>query len=153
MAIFVLGTQCLLDIAKKDGNKAQQWYDALAGRGVHFGDVCISAFSVAVVRFFFDDNPPSTPADRQLKTNVNHLIDLFKTAGAVIGCSTEAIYYWADNLGNGVQYDQPPPAKDIGVETLLLATLTVAHPSTQYTLVDRRQAVHQQLNITVHDPY
>jgi hypothetical protein len=153
MATYVLGTQCLLDIAKKDGNKAQLWYEALAAQGVYFGDVCISAFSVALIRFHFDDKPPSTPGDRQLQSNVNHLIDQFKTAGAVIGCSPDALYYWADNLGQGVQYDQPPPAHDVGAEAIVLATIAVAPLSAQYTLVDRRQAVHQQLTITVHDPY
>jgi hypothetical protein len=87
MAIYLLGTRCLFDIAKNDGNKAQQWYDDLAKRNLHFGDVLISAFSVALVRFHFDDNPPADPATRQLQANVNYLIDQFKVADAVVGCS------------------------------------------------------------------
>jgi hypothetical protein len=153
MAIFILGTQCLLDIAKQDGNKAQQWYAGLAARNLLLGDVCISAFSVAQLRFFFDDNPPTTPADRQLQTNVNLLIDQFKLAGAVLGCSVEAVDYWAEKLGNGCQYDQPPPAKNIEIEALVIATVATAHPGIQYILVNRRQAIHQQLNISVLDPY
>lgn len=150
---YVLGTQCLLDIAKQDGNKAHLWYEALAAQGIYFGEVCISAFSVALIRFLFDDNPPRTPGDRQLQFNVTHLIDEFKTAGAVIGCSPDAVFYWAANLGQGVQYDQPPPARDIGSEALVLATIAVAPAGSQYVLVDRRQSVHKQITISVLDPY
>jgi len=153
MAMYVLGTQCLLDIAKKDGNPAQRWFEGLAARNIHLGDVCISAISVVFLRFYFDDHPPQSPATRQLQTNLNLLIDQFKTAGAVLGCSREAVYYWADTLGNNVQYDQPPPARAIDIEALVLATVAVPPPGRQYTLVDRAQAVHQQLSIAVHDPY
>lgn len=154
MAVFLLGTQCLLDIAKHDGNKAQQWYEGLQKQGLHFGDVRISAFSVALIRFLFDSKPPSTPNERQLQINVNLLIERFKNAGAVVGCTAEAVYYWADNLGDAVQYDQPPPAREIGAEALVIATVAVSqHPSLQYTLVDRGQALHQALSIPVYDPY
>ena len=153
MATYVLGTRCLLDIARNDRNRAQLWYESLAAQGVHFGDVCISAFSVALIRFFFDENPPQLPGDRQLQVNVNHLIAQFKTAGAVLDCSAEAVYYWANNLGQGVQYDQPAPSRDIGAEALILATIAVAPLSAQYTLVDRRQPVHLTMTINVHDPY
>jgi len=153
MAIYVLGTQCLLDIAKKDGNRAQIWFDGMAARNQHFGDVTISAYSVALVQFLFEDHPPVTLADRQLKINVDLLIDQFKITHAVLDCSKEAIYYWAHNLGRGIQYDQPPPAIEIGAEALVLATVATPPPGVQYTLVDRRQTVHQQLALSVHDPY
>jgi hypothetical protein len=152
MATYVLGTRCLLDIAKKDGNKAQLWYEGLAAQGVHFGDVCISAFSVALIRFLFDDHPPVTPGDRQLQVN-NRLIDQFKTADAVLGCSQDAVYYWAENLGEGLEYDQPPPSRKIGSEALVLATVATAPRSAQYRLVDRLQSIHSQLIISVFDPY
>jgi len=64
-------------------------------------------------------------------------VDLFKTAGAVIDCSRASVYYWANNLGSGVKYDRLPPARDIGVEALVIASVAVANALRQFTLVDR----------------
>jgi hypothetical protein len=153
MTIYVLGTQCLLDIAKNDGNEAHRWFERLASQGVHVSDLRISACSIALLRFHFDDNPPRTPGDHQLQVNLNRLITRFKNAHAVLGCSMESICYWADNLGDSITYDRPPPRKLIGVEALVLATVATGDPVNPYTLVDRHQTIHQQLNIATFDPY
>lgn len=152
MAIYILGTQCLLDIAKKDGNKAQQWFEALAGQGIQFGDVCISALSIAQLRFFFDKHPPATPGDRQLQANVALLTAQFETADAVIGLSVAAAKYWAHSIGENLIYHHPRQ-RPMGTEALVLATVAVGHQGTSCTLADRLQPVHTQLGITVHDPY
>jgi hypothetical protein len=155
MTIYLLGTQCLLDIAKKDGNKAEQWYKSLATQGLYLGsDVYISAFSVVQLRFFFVNHPPVTAGDRTLISNVEKLIRKFKNAGGVLGCPAEAAYYWAERLGEHVTYDQPqPPRKLPAEEAVVLATAAVNNGGNSCVLVDRRQQIHQTLNIRVHDPY
>jgi hypothetical protein len=154
MTIYLLGTQCLFDIAKKDGNEAEVWYNSLALRGLYLGDVRISAFSVAYLRFYFDQHPSLTRGDRQLKKNVEALIDKFKNAGAVMGCPPQAAYYWAERLGYTVTYDRPPPPREIPFEEVIVVATAAASPNgNSYVLVDRRQTVHEDLKIPVHDPY
>jgi hypothetical protein len=155
MKTYLIGTQCLLDIAKKDGNKASQWYDSLASQGLYLGThVLISAFSVAQLRFFFHKHPAITPGDWSLIRNVNKVIRIFENAGGVLGCPAEAAYYWAETLGPSVTYNRPPPPRALPAEeAIVVATAAVHNGGHSYVLVDREQEIHQVLRIAVHDPY
>ena len=155
MKTYLIGTQCLLDNAKNDGNKARHWYDSLASKGLYLGThVLISAFSVAQLRFFFQKHPAITAGDRSLIRNVNKFIRKFENAGGVLGCPAEAAYYWADTLGPSVTYHQPPPPRALPAEeAIVVATAAVQNGGHSYVLVDREQQIHQALQISVHDPY
>jgi hypothetical protein len=153
MEILILGTQCLYDIAKRDGNAAHQWYVRQELTGVHFGDICISAFSIAQVIMSFANNPPSTPNEKSLEFNLHSLINDFETADAVIGCSPAAARYWAEYLPAPVMYDNPPPPYAVGTEAIVIATVAAGHEGIPCRLVDRLQLIHQSLNLKVLDPH
>lgn len=150
--ILILGTQCLVDVAKGDGNPAHAWYDLQEQKGVQFGDICISAFSIAQMKFFFAKNPPGDADEKALEANLNSLFSDFETAGAVIGCSPAAANYWADFLDEVVIYDLPSP-HEVGTEAIVIATVAAGHEGIPCRLVDLLQPIHKQLNISVYDPY
>jgi hypothetical protein len=155
MKFYLLGTQCLFDIAKDDGNKARRWYNSLATRGLYLGsDVRISAFSVAQLTFHFKKTPAITAGDLSVIANVKRLIRKFENAGAVLGCPAEAAYYWAERLGEVVTYDQPPPPRELPAEeAIVVATAAVTNGGYDCVLVDHLQQIHKTLHIAVHDPY
>jgi hypothetical protein len=153
MPPYLLSTRCLYNIALQNKNKAQLWFESLVHQGLHFGDFCISAFSIPQIRFYFDHFPPQKPGDRQVQANFYKLVTQFSNAQAIIGCPPEAALYWANTLGEDVMYDEPPPPWDIGTEVLVLATAAVMHNGTRYTLVEREQPLHRKLKLLIHDPY
>ena len=155
MATFLLGTACLLDIARREG-PAYDWYRGLEEQeGIFYPEVVISAFSVVCLQTQFAEEPPQTPRESVLKANVDTLISQFRLADAIVGADPDVIQYWAENLNYDISYPSPGyPEDKLGFEEkLVLATAVVGNEGRGYILVDRRRDVHADLPLLLHDPY
>jgi hypothetical protein len=158
--IYLLWTQCFLDIARRNRNPAQAWFAEQERNGVRFGAICISPITIALARYEFKIDPPATVAAVTFVKNVNVLIQRFTNAGAIREFSADAAEFWADRiLGTVVTYEYPgrrglPPRQvPIGPEAMVIATAGAGSRGVPFTLVDRKQAIHSSLHIDVHDPY
>jgi hypothetical protein len=158
--IYLLGTQCFLDIAKRNKNPAQLWFAEQERKGVRFGAICISPITIALARYEFKADPPASIAAVTFAKNVNVLIQQFTAASAIADFSADAADFWVDRiLGNVVTYESsgrrnlPPRQVPIGPEAMVVATAGAGKRGVPFTLVDRKQAVHSRLRIDVLDPY
>ena len=156
MAYHLLGTGCLLDIARLNQGPAHRWYlSRAAQQGLFPDDIVISAFSVAQIEAHFRANPPETPAESQLEENVSRLIKQFALDDAIVGASPSVIEYWSRHLNFAIPYPtQKFPDDMLGFEEkLVLATAKKGNEGRGYILVDYKRDIHDQLQLLVHDPY
>ena len=155
MATFLLGTACVVDIARGEG-PAYEWYRALeAQEGLFVPNVEISAFSAAAIELQYAAEPPQTTRESTLKQNVAALISQFRIDNAIVGATPEVIEYWSKYLNYDIPYPLPDfPDELLGFEEkLVLATAKAGNEGRGYILVDRKRPVHDELELLVHDPY
>ena len=155
MATFLLGTACLLDIARHEG-RAYDWYRGLeAQEGIFAANVEISAFSVACIELQYAAEPPQSTRESTLRQNVGILIHQFRIEDAIVGATPEVIEYWIKYLNYDIPYPSPGyPDDTLGFEEkLVLATAKVGNDGRGYILVDRTRPIHAELELLVHDPY
>jgi hypothetical protein len=156
VAYYLLGTGCLLDIARYNHGPAHKWFLSRAAQhGLFPDDVVISAFSVAQIEALFRANPPSTPAESQLAENAFQLIKQFALDDAIVGATKNVIDYWSRHLNFPIPYPTPKYPDDmLGFEEkLVLATAKEGNEGRGYILVDHKRDIHDQLGLLVHDPY
>ena len=155
MAKYLLGTACLLDIARNEG-RAYDWYHGLEEQeGIFSADVEISAFSIACIELHYVEEPPQSARESTLKQNVWILINQFRIEDAIVGATPDVIEYWSRYLNHNILYPSPEyPDDTLGFEEkLVLATAKVGNDGRGYILVDRKRDVHAELELLVHDPY
>jgi hypothetical protein len=155
VATYLLGTACLVDIARGEG-AAYEWYRGLeAQEGLFAPNVEISAFSVAAIELQFEAEPPRTPRESTLKQNLVALVSQFRIDGAIVGAAPDVIEYWSQRLNYDIPYPEPGFPDDVlgFEEKLVLATAKVGNEGRGYILVDRKRPVHDDLELLVHDPY
>lgn len=155
MATYLLGTACLLDIARNEG-PAYDWYRGLeAQEGIFAANVEISAFSVACIELQYAEAPPQSMRESVLKQNVGILINQFRMEDAIVGTAPDVVEYWSRYLNGDIPYPSPGYPDDVlgFEEKLVLATAKVGNEGRGYILVDRWRRVHEELELIVHDPY
>lgn len=156
MARYLLGTQCLMDVALLNDGAAHRWFSGRSAQpGLFVGDVAISAFSVAAIRAFFRQRPPTSVETKQHESNLGRLIRQFEVADAVEGASPAAVFFWDSQAQVALTYDVPGHGqRALGFEEkFVLATALKGNHGRGFILVDRAQAVHHALGVTVYDPY
>ncbi len=155
MATYLLGTACLLDIARYEG-PAYDWYRGLEQQeGIFPPNVEISAFSVACIELQYAAEPPQSTRESTLKENVGILIKQFRIESAIVGATPDVIEYWTQYLNYDLSYPSPGyPDDTLGFEEkFVLATAKVGNEGRGYILVDRKRPIHAELELLVHDPY
>ena len=103
MATYLLGTACLVDIARGEG-PAYEWYRGLEEQeGLFVPNVEISAFSVAAIELQYAAEPPTTTRESTLTQNLVGLITAFRIASALVGATPSVGVDWRQSL----TYDSP----------------------------------------------
>jgi hypothetical protein len=155
VATYLLGTACLVDIARGEG-PAYEWYRGLEEQeGLFAPNIEISAFSVAAIELQFATEPPATTRESTLRQNLVGLISQFRIDDAIVGATPAVIEYWTQYLNYAIPYPSPGFPDDVlgFEEKLVLATAKAGNDGRGYILVDRKRPVHDELELLVHDPY
>jgi hypothetical protein len=154
---FLLGSECLLELARGVDNPQRRWLRASRVRGIVLPDLAISAMSPALIARTFRMREQSAgtldATMLDLRERCELMIQEHRIRGTILPVSDEAVSRWRlmDSLElryrrrDGTDYP-------MGIEEqLVLATAMAAH----LTLVDRRQPAHAVLappGLLIEDP-
>ena len=156
MARYLLGTQCLVDIAKQDGLPAQRWLEAAGRRGIHLSDVYISAVTPMILTRAFK-RAAQTPAHQAIRQACEHLVRRYAQAGQVVPVTREIADRWGDLIDYDLPYTNASGETKLfdSHEKLVMATAIEGVDGRPFTLVSRRHDAHrilQPLGLQLEDP-
>jgi hypothetical protein len=148
---YLLGTQIIIDVARGTDNPAARWLRGMDGVILN-RDIKVSTMSWASIEIEFQSSL-RTPGPRS-----STLVVKYRTLKCVLPLSDEAVKIWVDHLQDNMDYaDADGRMHRVGFEEkLILATAIAGFQDVPITLVARREAAHQQLQILglkVEDPY
>jgi predicted nucleic acid-binding protein len=153
MRRYLLGVQCLLDIAKHADLPAERWMESAEARGIDMNDIYISAASPMILLSALDKAPASGYI-QQLRENVETIVQRFVDRKLIAPVTKEIADRWGKILPQPLTYND-----DAGVthkytfhEKLILATALEGIEGRPFVLVDRRQEAHRELNLDLEDP-
>lgn len=172
MPQYLLATQTLVDIAKRDGNAAIKWIEEAHLRDpmVDEADVFISAVTPALLTRVFRLEP-RTAEHVSIRQACEALIDRFVQAGQVADVTKGIADTWAELMPIALEYEKridaerarqegTPPTPPLGHyslgEKLVFATAMKGTEGRPYILVTRRQPAHDALigmGLEIEDPY
>ena len=151
MARYLLGNQCLVDIAKMRGLPPERWFATLEERGIDSRDVRISAvtpmFLDAVLR---EEEGAQALHAVALRKNCEKLIGRLLKSSEAVPVTKEVADLWGVLRGT-------KDLQEYRTEALLVwATAIEGLDGRPFVLVDKREAVHahlERLGLSLEDPY
>lgn len=164
MPRYLIGTNCLVEIAKGTKRPPQLWLDNAVHRLIDQTDIYISAVTPMIlnVAFEFQKREASDAARSlqlaQLHSNVTTLVDRFVAMSLVAPVTKEIADTWGEllPLELGFQNAKGRPDRYNFQEKLVLATAIRGINGRPFTLLERRDSAHQALEsrgLVVEDPY
>lgn len=163
MPQYLLATQTLVDIAKRDGNAAITWIEQghLRDPFVDDADVFISAITPGLLTTLFR-RAPRTAENVSVRQACEAVIDRFVQSGQVVDVTKVIADTWAELMPMTLEYEKQgtplPGARgsySLG-ERLVFATAIKGTEGRPYYLVTRRQPAHDALigiGLEIEDPY
>lgn len=148
MPQYLLSTQALLDIAARDGNAAQRWFEEadLRDPPVYSDDIFISAISPAIVNLLIGSMAPS--ADREaLRLSSLALIERFIGRQQVVDITKGIADTWATLVPIRLTYTTAAGRQGdyANSEKLVFATAIAGTEGRPFVLVTSRQPAHAEL--------
>jgi predicted nucleic acid-binding protein len=164
MPRYLLGTQSVIDAAKRLGRPPEHWMHTAATRGIYEDDVVISAVTAVNLQMGLNVAlaKATTTAEKfrldAIKKNAEELIDRFVRGGHVIPVTKEIADRWGELLDYDLFFktEDGRGAKYKFDEKLVFATAIVGAAGIPFILVDKHQAAHDDLaalGLLVEDPY
>lgn len=159
MARYLLGSQCLVDFAKRLDLPPERWLLTAADRSIDARDIYISAVTPMIIGAAFD-KALQTPELECLRSNVDTLIERYVARDLVAPVTKSIADLWGKLLvlttpltyvsgaGKAEEYHFH--------EKLVFATAIEGMSGRPFILVERRQKAHDTLaplGIVVEDPY
>lgn len=157
MPRYLLGSQCVLDIAKRIGCPPEQWFLATDKRGINARDVYISAVTPMILASAFA-RVEQTPDIAAIRANSDKLITRFDRAGRIAPVTKEIADRWGELLEFDLTYETADGETKLYRfhQKLVLATAIEGLDGRPFTLVDKRQKAHQDLEslgLVLEDPH
>ena len=105
MPQYLLATQTLVDVAKRDGNSAVRWIEEghLKDPSIDDADVYISAVTPGLLRNLFRREPASAEIAAHREA-CDALIDRFVQAGQVVDVTKSIADTWADLMSMTLEF-------------------------------------------------
>lgn len=156
MPRYLLGTQCFVDIAAGAGLPPQRWLESLDRGKVPARDVTISAVMPMILASAFTG--ALTPYQVALRQSCDDLIRRFVLGKRVVPVTKEIGDRWGILLDFHLTYvtrDNQIAEYDFR-ERLVMATAIEGIDGIPFTLVDKRQPAHTDLEpigLQLADPY
>ncbi len=157
MPRYLLSSQALLDIARKQGKPAEKWLEKVALAGVDARDVCISAVAPMNVLGFIGLQAAGARADRALSKTLpawrdlednfrNYVLDL-AADDRIVPMDHHVADRWGILLDSEIRYsDSAGGSYAIGsAEKLEIATAMIGRNGIPFIYVTERQEAHDDL--------
>ena len=155
MARYLLSSNAVLDIVRKQGKPAQRWLEAVTAAGTDARDVCISAVVPMNVLGLLEMKiaearagaSKSLPALRDLEENFrNYVLDL-AADDRIVPMDHHIAERWGILLNSEITYvDAEGRPYSIGsAEKLEIATAIVGRHGIPFVYVTQKQAAHADL--------
>src|SRR5580658_4430930 len=143
MPHYLLGSQCLLDIAKGIGQPPQVWLQSAGERGIDGADIYISAVTPMILAATFDAAAQS-PVNQRLRDNAERLVQRYVQQNQVAPVTKEIADQWGKLLPLDLTHGESSGIVKLYryPEKLVFATAIVGIGGRAFTLVDRRQQAH-----------
>ncbi|HYL76640.1 MAG TPA: hypothetical protein VEU96_20670 [Bryobacteraceae bacterium] len=157
MAWYLLGSQCLIDIAKRIDLPPERWLAAAGERGIDGKEIYISAVTPMILASAFE-RAHQNAALQALRENTEILITRLARSGQVAPVTMDIADRWGKLLKLTLEYIASPghtkPYHD--PERLVLATAIEGLLGRPFVLVEKRQPAHgalASLGLVLEDPY
>ncbi len=166
MTPFLLSSQTVLDIAKKQNLPAERWLEAATSRGIYEEDICISAVvpmtvmhtieqQIAIARKSRSTIEPTVASLGIVKTNAQRFITAFHASDRIVPMDHLIAGRWGDLLNMELVFtDEHGVTYEVGSsEKIELATASVGRDGLPFVYVDRAQITHSTIpNLDVECP-
>ena len=159
MPQYLLSTQTIVDIAKRDGSAPEQWlaHARQSDQQIDEADIFISAVSHAQIKRLIERLPPD--ADREaLRQAVEAFVQRMDDLGQIVPVTKGIADTWGLLLGMSLTYTNSQNAEGqfSSGERLVMATAIKGTAGRPYVLVARNQAAYttlQAVGLVLEDPY
>jgi hypothetical protein len=159
MARYLLGSQCLVDVAKRVGLAPEIWLTKAGDRGIDARDVYISAVSPMIIEAAFR-GAPRTPELQRLRDNVDMLTQRYVAGGLVAPITKNIADLWGKLLVLDTDLTYVNSAGKTELynfhEKLVFATAIEGISGRPFILVERHQKAHDTLaplGLVLEDPF
>jgi hypothetical protein len=154
MPRYLLGSQCVVDIAKRIQLAPERWLLGASERGIDGRDIYISAITPTILSRALRDDPAMAP----LRRNLEVLIDRYVQARQVAPVTKRIADKWDEILDLSLDYvDKKNATKPYSSrERMVLATAIEGLDGRPFLLVERHQPAHDVLQahgLELTDPY
>jgi predicted nucleic acid-binding protein len=156
VARYLLSSQSLLDIARRQGRPAEKWLESATEQGVDARDVCISAVApmnvlglvqAEIAKAAASRTPSALLAWRTLEDNIrNYVLDL-AADDRIVPMDHHIAERWGILLDCEIQYIDPAgvPYAIGSAEKLEIATAMIGRHGIPFIYVAEKQDVHATL--------
>lgn len=152
MSAYLLSSQSILDIAKRQNLPAESWLEASAGRGIFEADICISCVTPMTILHSIQMNvskarvakDPKLIEYTHLLQNAQILLAKFDQDDRIVPMDSLVATLWGDLLDLRITYANPAgePYDITSAEKVELATAAVGRNGHGFIYVDKHQAAH-----------
>ncbi|MEL7519040.1 MAG: hypothetical protein AAFN48_08810 [Pseudomonadota bacterium] len=166
MPRYLLTTQTLINLARKQNLAAERWVEGATGRGVFSDDLYISAVTRPRIDLIVQDYlqkiaDGTAPEDltedyvRRLAENASKLCDIFEAAGRILSANEAVLTRWVSllndtKLGRGKGKAFAPLSS---IERLEIATAAAGHNGKTYILLGKNEPHLKRINgLQIEDP-
>lgn len=154
MARYLLGSQCVVDIAKRIRLAPERWFDGAGARGIDGRDIYLSAITPTILSRALRGNSKTKPLQKSLEV----LIDRFVQLRQVAPVTKRIADKWDEIVDLPLEYVN---AKGVtkpysSLERMVLATAIEGLDGRPFLLVERHQPAHDVLKaygLELTDPY
>lgn len=155
MPRYLLGSQCLVDIAKRSALPPELWLNGADDRGIDGRDIYISAVTPMIVARGLKEDDPNFAG---MRDNLDGLIDRYMQWNQVAPVTKKIADEWGKILDLSLHYVNSKGEKKLYAfhEKLVLATAIEGLNGRPFTLVERHQPAHDVLaprGLVLEDPY
>jgi hypothetical protein len=155
MPRYLLGSQCLVDIAKQSGLAPERWLTGAGVRGIDGRDIYISAVTPMIVARGLKGNDPDLV---RMRENLDMLIDRYVQRDQVAPVTKNIADEWGKILDLSLAYVNAKGETKLYAfhEKLVLATAIEGLNGRPFVFVERHQPAHDVLaprGLALEDPY
>jgi hypothetical protein len=154
MARYLLGSQCVVDIAKRIQLAPERWFDGAGAKGIDGRDIFISAITPTILSRALRGDSKTAPLRNALEKLIDRFVQLRQVAEVTKGIADK----WDEIVDLSLDYVNTKGVTKpySSLERMVLATAIEGLDGRPFILVERHQPAHDELQahgLELTDPY